>query len=73
MPKIRTRFVMLILALSRFVGSAPAATLTVDGAGSAPFKTITAAIAQAKPGDTIRVKPGTYQETVRPKSHLRIV
>ena len=68
----RTSILALVAAALRLADCA-AATLTVDGAGSAPFKTITAAIAQAKPGDTIRVKPGTYQETVRPKSHLRIV
>lgn len=50
-----------------------AATVTVDAAAGADFKTITAAIAKAGAGDTILVKPGIYRESVRPRSHQRIV
>jgi len=65
--------IALILAILSSTLSASAATLTVDVAGSTPFKSISAAIDKANAGDTILVKPGTYRESVRPKSHLRIV
>ena len=65
--------IALILALLSSTLSAPAATLTVDVAGGGQFKSITEAIEKAHAGDTILVKPGVYRESVRPKSHLRIV
>lgn len=67
----RVAFLPLITAL--VASFASAATLTVDVAGSTPFKSISAAIDKANAGDTILVKPGVYRESVRPKSHLRIV
>jgi serine/threonine protein phosphatase PrpC len=42
----------------------PPQTLVVDGEGSAPFATIAAAMAAARPGDVVRVDPGTYLEQV---------
>jgi hypothetical protein len=50
-----------------------AATVTVDAAGHAEFKSINAAIAKVADGDTIVVKPGVYRESVRPRSHMRII
>ena len=41
-----------------------AKTLTVDAKGGAEFTTIDAAVAVAEPGDTVRVMPGLYRETV---------
>jgi parallel beta-helix repeat protein len=49
-----------LTALAAIVGAtAYAETLTVN-----PGESIQAAVAKANPGDTIRVMPGTYQETV---------
>jgi PPM family protein phosphatase len=39
-------------------------TLVVSLDGSAPFTTITAAVAASQPGDIVRVEPGTYRERV---------
>jgi hypothetical protein len=61
------------IALALLTCSLTAETLTVDGTGGGPFKSISSAIDKAKAGDTILVKPGIYRESVRPKSHLRIV
>lgn len=36
------------------------------GDAANPFRTISAAAAQAQPGDTVWIAPGTYRETVRP-------
>jgi nitrous oxidase accessory protein NosD len=50
------------------VGNAAAATLTVDDNGAdcanAAYTTIQSAVDAAKPGDTIKVCAGTYQESV---------
>jgi len=73
MRKNRSCLGLLAFFLALVAHKASAATLTVDGAGTGPFKTITAAIAHAQPGDTLLVKPGVYRESVRPKSRLRIV
>lgn len=53
--------------------SALAATLTVEAMGHAGFKSIGTAFEKASPGDTILVKPGTYRETVRPKSGVKLI
>lgn len=58
---------------SAFMYSASAAVITVDGAGSEGYQSINTAIAKAGQGDTIIVKPGVYRESVRPKSHVRLV
>lgn len=43
----------------------PAAqTLVVSGEPDSAFVTITAALSAAQPGDTVRVEPGTYAETL---------
>jgi len=39
-------------------------TLVVALDGTAPFTTITAAVAASQPGDTVRVEPGIYRERV---------
>ncbi|MEK7408639.1 MAG: right-handed parallel beta-helix repeat-containing protein [Acidobacteriota bacterium] len=44
---------------------APGRELIVD-AGAGPFRTIQAAANAAQPGDTVRIRPGTYREEVRP-------
>ena len=62
----------LLLACLTWAANAAAATLTVDAAGG-DYRTIAAAIARAQDGDTVRVKPGTYRESIRPRSHLRLV
>ena len=65
----------LSLALLTLTGGAQAATLVVDqkagnasdanpGTRSLPFKTISAAALEAKPGDTVLVRPGIYREAV---------
>lgn len=56
-------FLMLLTAAP--VGPAAAATSCVapDGAGGC-YASITAAVGNASPGDTIRVRPGTYSEDV---------
>lgn len=51
---------VLTLALAVALPALPAQELVV-GAG-APFKTLTAAVAAARPGSTIRVRAGTYRE-----------
>ena len=45
-------------------GELAAKTLTVDANGGAEFTSIDAAVAVAEPGDTVRVMPGLYRETV---------
>ena len=44
--------------------SLEARVLTVDAKGGADFASIDAAVAEAQPGDTVRVMPGLYRETV---------
>ena len=45
--------------------SHPKAADTNSGTEALPFKTISAAVAKVKPGDTVYVKNGTYREEVR--------
>ncbi len=47
--------------------------LVVDASGSGDYKTIAAAYANAKPGEIIVVRPGTYTESLKIKSDVRIV
>ena len=54
-----------IVGLSLFCSAAKAATLCVSSDGSWPCYThIAAAVAAAAPGDTIKVGPGTYAESI---------
>lgn len=61
----------ILLACLAWAADTTAATLTVDPTGSG-YRTIGAAIEHAKEGDTVLVKPGTYRESVRPRSRLRL-
>ena len=55
---------MIAAALICASGGLAARTLTVDASGGAEFTSIDAAVAVAEPGDTVRVMPGLYRETV---------
>ena len=55
---------MIVAALICASGGLVAKTLTVDEKGGAEFTSIDAAVAVAEPGDTVRVMPGLYRETV---------
>ena len=66
-----SRFAAVALVAGAFVSPARAAILTVGNGPPQPFQcqspqyqTINAALAAAKPGDTIQVCPGTYAEQV---------
>ena len=55
------------LSLTAYVATKQARgpqTLVVAADGSAPFRTITAALAEGRPGDLVRVEPGVYREHV---------
>ena len=54
---------------------APASSkrLVVDASGSGDYKTIDGANFNAKAGETIVVRPGTYRESLKIKSDVRIV
>jgi pectinesterase len=64
---------MRSLALLALALPLHAAELVVAADGSAPFKTVQAAVNAASPGSVIHIKPGTYREVVvvpPPKHHL---
>ena len=48
-------------------------TLVVAPDGSAPYTTITAAIADARPGDVVRVDPGVYAERVQVNDGIHLL
>ena len=59
------------LALAAYVATTQvraAQTLVVALDGSAPFNSITAALAASRPGDVVRVEPGIYREQVEVRS-----
>jgi parallel beta-helix repeat protein len=45
----------------------------VDASGSGDYKTIAAAYANAKPGEIIVLRPGTYKESLTVRNDVRIV
>ncbi|MFB6194152.1 MAG: DUF1565 domain-containing protein, partial [Halobaculum sp.] len=47
--------------------------LVVDASGGGDYETISAAVAAADPGDTVTVRPGTYEESVRINESIRLV
>ena len=47
--------------------------LSVDATGSGEYRTISSAIAAARPQDTIVIRPGTYKETLRLSQYVKIV
>lgn len=69
----RTLTFITALLLASLAAQSAAATLTVNGSGGADFKSINAAVAKASSGDTVLVKSGTYRESVRPKSGVRVI
>jgi len=56
--------ILIILSFMLFITSSEARTLTVDLSGSGVVKTLSDAIALAKPGDDILVRPGDYDGAV---------
>lgn len=62
MTRITRRMIAAVLICAG--GGLAAKTLTVDSKGGAEFTSIDAAVAVAEPGDTVRVMPGLYRETV---------
>ena len=60
--------ILIILSFMLFVASSEAKTLTVDSSGSGDAKTLSDAIALAKPGDDILIRPGDYDGAVVDRS-----
>ena len=71
----RSSFVALFLTSAiAFPAAAHAATLCVDQHGKAGcYTTISAAVAAAAPGDTVKVNPGTYHESVVLKQPIALL
>ena len=64
------------LALTAYVATTQARgprTLIVAPDGTSPFRTITAALAEARPGDVVRVDPGVYREQVGVRDGIDLV
>lgn len=65
-------FPMTLLAANLYVAPAPIGKATNSGTSSdSPLLSITKAAAKAKPGDVVRVAPGTYFENVITSVHGR--
>lgn len=54
-------------------GGSDAAGIVVDADGGGEYTNVTAAVRAAEPGDTVRVLPGTYTETVRIDKSITLV
>ena len=54
-------------------GGSDAAGLVVDADGGGAYTNVTAAVRAAEPGETVRVMPGTYTETVRLEESITLV
>lgn len=68
--------VVAALALTAYVATTQvraSQTLVVALDGSAPFKTIAAALAASHPGDVVRVEPGVYREQVDLRSGADLI
>jgi serine/threonine protein phosphatase PrpC len=64
------------LALAWYVATTqmrPPQTLIVSPDGSAPYTRISDALAASRPGDTVRVEPGLYRESVELRSGADLV
>jgi serine/threonine protein phosphatase PrpC len=64
------------VALTAYVASTQvhgSQTLVVAADGVSPFASITAALAAARPGDVVRVEPGTYREHVQVRDGVDLV
>lgn len=64
---------MVTSAFAGFVGGVAATTHVVDASGGGDFTTIQAAVDAASPGDTIQIRPGTYDGGVIVDKSLTIV
>jgi len=62
-----------VLVSSYHLLTAPDADLVVASDGSGDFRTISAALAQARPGALILVRPGRYREAVTLSSGVRLI
>ena len=67
-----SRFAIIILLLTLFIGTASAETWYVDDSGGADFTSIQNGVNTATAGDIIIVKDGTYNENVDVDKRLTI-
>ena len=80
MSRIRSVVVVVLVVVLSSVsvpvvagGDAGGDVLVVDADGEAAFERIQAAVGAASAGDTVRVRPGTYRESVRLREDVRVV
>lgn len=65
--------IVAVLVLSAGSLAAEEDVLVVDTGGGAEYRSLQAAVDAAEPGDTVRVRSGTYREQVTVEKDLRIV